>query len=117
MESGAVRERVNMLAALAARAAVQDRDFIANYVAEVLAARELLYQGLQKLKLYYYPSQANFVLFQAGERAIPVRDALRERGVLIRDRSYEIPGCVRVTVGNRAQIARFLRELEEVWTR
>ena len=108
---------VNMLAALAARAAVQDRDFIANYVAEVLAARELLYQGLQKLKLYYYPSQANFVLFQAGERAIPVRDALRERGVLIRDRSYEIPGCVRVTVGNRAQIARFLRELEEVWTR
>ena len=50
---------------------------------------------------------------QAGERAIPIRDALRERGVLVRDRSYEIPGCVRVTIGTRAQVERFLTELEE----
>ncbi len=44
------------------------------------------------------------MLFQAGERAIPIRDELRRRGVLVRDRSYEIPGCVRVTVGTREQI-------------
>jgi len=108
---------VNMLAALAARAAIQDREYIANYVTEVLAAREMVYQGLRKLGIPFYPSQANFVLFRAGDRAIPIRDALRERGVLIRDRSYEIPGCVRVTIGNRAQIERFLRELEALWTR
>ena len=82
---------------------------------EVLAARELLYVGLEKLGIPYYPSQANFVLFAAGARAIPVRDALRERGVLVRDRSYEIPGCVRVTVGTREQVRRFLAELEEIW--
>jgi histidinol-phosphate aminotransferase len=108
---------VNMLAALAARAAIQDRQYVANYVKEVLAARDLAYGGLRKLGIEFYPSQANFVLFRAGERAIPVRDALRDRGVLIRDRSYEIPGCVRVTIGTRAQIERFLRELEHLWTR
>ena len=54
------------------------------------------------------------MLFQAGDRAIPIRDALRERGVLVRDRSYEIPGCVRVTIGTRAQIERFLTELESL---
>ncbi len=108
---------VNMLAALAARAAIQDREFIANYVKEVLAAREMVYEGLRKLGIEFYPSQANFVLFRAGDRAIPIRDALRDRGVLIRDRSYEIPGCVRVTVGNRAQIERFLSELEALWIR
>ncbi len=108
---------VNMMAALAARAAVQDREYIANYVTEVLAARELAYNGFRKLGIPFFPSQANFVLFQAGERAIPIRDALRERGVLIRDRSYEIPGCVRVTIGNRAQIERFLSELESLWIR
>jgi histidinol-phosphate aminotransferase len=108
---------VNMLAALAARAAVQDREYIANYVTEVLAARELVYDGLRRLGIPFYPSQANFVLFRAGNRAIPIRDALREHGVLIRDRSYEIPGCVRVTIGNRAQIQRFLAELETLWTR
>jgi histidinol-phosphate aminotransferase len=37
--------------------------------------------------------------------------------VLVRDRSYEIAGCVRVTIGTRAQAARFLEELEKLWTR
>jgi len=108
---------VNMLAAIAARAAVEDREYVANYVAEVLAARTLAYEGLRKLGIKCFPSEANFILFQAGERAIPIRDALRERGVLVRDRSYEIPGCVRVTIGTRAQTGRFLEELERLWTR
>jgi histidinol-phosphate aminotransferase len=60
-------------------------------------------------------SQANFVLFQAGDRAVEIRDELRERGVLVRDRSYEIPGCVRVTVGTHDQVERFLNELKEIW--
>ena len=108
---------VNMLAAMAARAAVQDRDYVAAYVAEVLAAREMACQGLCRLGIPFFPSQANFVLFEAGERAIEIRDALRARGVLIRDRSYEIPGCLRVTIGTRGQIARFLEELGKLWTR
>jgi histidinol-phosphate aminotransferase len=108
---------VNMLAALAARVAVTDRDYVAHYVSEVLAARELVYEGLRKLGIPFFQSQANFVLFRAGDRAIPLRDALRERGVLIRDRSYELSGCVRVTIGSRAQIERFLTELETLWTR
>jgi len=108
---------VNMLAALAARAAVQDREYVANYVAEVLAAREMVNEGFRRLGIPFYASQANFVLFRAGDRAISIRDALRERGVLVRDRSYEIPGCVRVTIGNRSQIERFLGELETLWTR
>jgi histidinol-phosphate aminotransferase len=95
--------------------AVQDGAYVEKFVGEVLAARELLYVGLERLGIPYYASQANFVLFEAGARAIPVRDALCARGVLIRDRSYEIPGCVRVTVGTREQVSRFLQELESVW--
>jgi histidinol-phosphate aminotransferase len=82
-----------------------------------VAARERAYEGLRKLGIKFYQSQANFILFSAGDRAIPIRDALRDRGVLVRDRSYEIPGCVRVTIGTRAQIERFLAELEGLWTR
>ena len=106
---------VNALAAMAVRAAVQDRAYVAEYVREVLAARELLCDGFRKLGIRYYPSQANFVLFYAGDRAIALRDELRTRGVLVRDRSYEIEGCVRVTVGTREQIARFLSQLELLW--
>jgi len=108
---------VNVLALIAARAAVLDREYAANYVAEILAARDMACGGLRKLGIPFYPTHSNFVLFDAGERAIPIRDALRERGVLVRDRSYEIPGCVRLTIGTREQIARFLEEMAKLWTR
>ncbi|HEV1284644.1 MAG TPA: histidinol-phosphate transaminase [Bryobacteraceae bacterium] len=108
---------VNTMAALAARAAIRDRAYVESYVDEVLAARARAYEGLHKLGIKTFPSEANFILFHAGDRAIPIRDALRERGVLVRDRSYEIPGCVRVTIGTRQQIERFLEELQQLWIR
>jgi histidinol-phosphate aminotransferase len=106
---------VNSLAAMAARIAVQDTKFVEDYVTEVLAAREFLYVGLERLKIPYIESQANFVLGQVGDRAIPIRDELRERGILVRDRSYELPGYLRFTIGTRDQIERLLDELERIW--
>jgi len=108
---------VNALAVLAAQAAVEDTAHVEQYVAEVLAARELLCVGLEKLGIAYVPSSANFVLGQFGKRAIEVRDALRGQGILVRDRSYEAPGCVRITVGTREQTRRLLGALGEIWTR
>ena len=106
---------VNTLAILAAQAAIRDIAYIESYVAEVLAARELLCVGLEKLKITYVPSSANFLLIHAGTRAIEIRDYLRAQGILVRDRSYEVPGCVRITVGTREQTRRLLAALEEIW--
>lgn len=106
---------VNALAALAARAAIRDGEYVRRYVEEALAARELLCRELDRLGIPYYPSQANFVLVRAGDRSLEMRDRLREAGVLVRDRSYELPGCVRVTAGTREQVARFFEALDEVW--
>jgi histidinol-phosphate aminotransferase len=107
---------VNMLAALAAQEAVQDTVYVRNYVNEALAARDLLCQGLSKLNIPFIPSAANFVLANFGKRAIEVRDILRSHAVLVRDRSYEAPGCVRITVGTCAQSRRVLDELEAIWS-
>jgi histidinol-phosphate aminotransferase len=106
---------VNALAVAAAQAAVEDRGYVENYVAEVLAARELLCFGLERLGIEYIPSSANFVLGRFGSRALEVRDALRERAILVRDRSYEAAGCVRITVGTREQTRVLLAALEEIW--
>jgi histidinol-phosphate aminotransferase len=106
---------VNSLAVVAAQAAVEDTGYIQNYVAEVLAARELLCFGLEKLGVRYVPSSGNFVLGDFGRRALEVRDALHGQGILVRDRSYEAPGCVRITVGTREQTRRLLASLEEIW--
>lgn len=106
---------VNLLAAIAVRAAVEDTSYLNHYVHQSLKARDLLYQGFAARRIEAYPSQANFVLFRAGERSVAIRDALRERGVLVRDRSYEIAGCVRVTAGTPEQVGRFFEALDEVW--
>jgi histidinol-phosphate aminotransferase len=106
---------VNALAAVAARAAVEDTSHVRSYVAEVLRARDLLCAGLDELGIPYFPSRANFILMNVGRRAREIRDSLRERGILVRDRSYELDGCVRVTVGTCAEMARLLDELKELW--
>jgi len=106
---------VNALAAMAAVEAIKDGEYISRYVTEALAARELLVQGLQRLGIPYTPSEANFVLGHFGQRAIEVRDALRERAILVRDRSYEIPGGVRITVGSCEQTNQVLKELDRIW--
>jgi histidinol-phosphate aminotransferase len=106
---------VNMLAVLAAQAAIRDTAYIENYVAEVLASRELLCAGLERLRIAYVPSSANFVLIRAGARSIEICDRLRGRGILVRDRGYEAPGCVRITAGTREQTRRLLAALEEIW--
>ena len=106
---------VNMLAAVAAGVAIRDTEYISNYVGEVLAARDLLYAELRKLRIPFYSSEGNFVLVRFGERAAEVCQKLRANGTLVRDRSYELPGCVRVTVGTREQTQQFLTELERIW--
>ena len=106
---------VNTLAAMAAAEAVKDADYISRYVTEALASRDLLCQGLQRLGIPYTPSSANFVLGHFGGRAIEVRDALRDRAILVRDRSYEIPGGVRITVGTHEQTQQVLSELDRIW--
>ena len=77
--------------------------------------RELLRAGLEKLGIAQAPSSANFILGYFGDRAIEVRDALRDRAILVRDRSYEIPGGVRITAGTREQAKAVLDELERIW--
>jgi len=106
---------VNTLAALAAEAAVQDTEYANNYATEALAAREMLRAGLEKLGIDQAPSAANFILGYFGDRAIEVRDALRDKAILVRDRSYEIPGGVRITAGTRTQAQQVLAELERIW--
>ncbi len=108
---------VNSLAVVAAQAAVEDTDYVKNYVAEVLAAREVLCLGLERLGIAYVPSSANFVLGRFGCRAAEVCGALRGQGILVRDRSYEAEGAVRITVGMREQTRRLVAALEEIWKR
>ena len=61
-----------------------------------------------------YPSQSNFVLFRPPGDAKAVWQALLDRGVLIRDFTTTVPGCLRVNAGTPDETTAFLEALQAV---
>jgi histidinol-phosphate aminotransferase len=55
-----------------------------------------------------FPSDANFVLFRPARPATDVWKGLLDRGVLVRDMSDVVPGCLRVTAGTPEEVDQFL---------
>jgi len=106
---------VNAVALACLPEALADQDYVRQYVAEVRQGRERLEQELRSLKLRFWPSQANFVLVRIGERHDAFVRAMRERGILVRDRSRDpgCDGCVRISVGSNPQTERLIAALRE----
>ncbi len=106
---------VSALAQVAALAALEDLPSMRAWVAEVRRARAVLVRELRARGASVVPSPANFVLLRAERPAALVR-ALHRRGVHVRDRSA-LPGLgpyVRVTVGSRDDVRRFLQAFDRV---
>ena len=103
--------------------ALEDRDYLNWYIAEVHAGRDRVTQALTEMNVRFWGSHANFVLFEIGPRHKELVSRMRERGVLLRDRSAD-PGCdgyVRITVGVRDHVTRGIEALratlkEMQWT-
>jgi histidinol-phosphate aminotransferase len=117
MRKGQSPYSVNTLGIACAEAAIEDQDYISTYVAEVLEARTHLLAALDRLGIPYFPTVANFVLTEMGYRAAEVVAKMRERGILVRNRSSERAGAVRFTVGTLAQTERLIGALEEILAR
>jgi histidinol-phosphate aminotransferase len=92
---------VNAVALAVLPEVLQDQEYIGRYVVQVVGSREKLQQELGALGLHYWPSHANFVLVRIGSAHADFVRALRDRGILVRDRSSDpgCEGCVRLTVG------------------
>ncbi|HJP66686.1 MAG TPA: aminotransferase class I/II-fold pyridoxal phosphate-dependent enzyme, partial [Actinomycetota bacterium] len=77
--------------------------------------RDRLVKGLAALEgVVALPSDANFVLFRPPRPADEVWQGLVDRGVLVRNLSAVVPGCLRVTAGTPTEVDSFLESLEEV---
>lgn len=106
---------VNSVALACLTAALDDEEYLRWYTGEVLAARSLFESALQRLSVPYWPSHANFVLVNIGPKHRDFVQAMRPRGVLVRDRSADpdCDGCVRITIGTREQTRQGIAALEE----
>jgi len=85
-------------------------------IAEIKVERESLRSNLEILKTVQkiYPSEANFLLTQF-EDPQAVYQYLKNRGIIVRDRSREpgCSGCLRLTVGTSAENKLLMETLQE----
>lgn len=107
---------VNAVALAVLPDALGHRDYVDQYAAEVCRNRDLLKYELGTLGLHYWPSHANFVLVRIGDAHATFVDALRARGILVRDRNSDpgCAGCVRLTVGSDYHTRALVSALHEV---
>jgi len=100
---------VNRLAQVAAVAALDDKEHLERTRALVLAERSRLRAALERRGAFAPLSQANFLLVKAGEAATPIRQALLQAGILVRNGAgVGFPGHLRIAIGTPEQNDRLL---------
>lgn len=109
---------VNSVALACLPDALADESYVRRYVDEVRDGRGRLERELQAWNIRYWPSHANFVLMHIGDaKSAKFISAMRSRGILVRDRSSDpgCEGCVRITLGSKAQTDQLLTALREAF--
>lgn len=104
------------LAQAAATAAIKDKEHLKRTRENNQKEKKYLYKNLEKLALFYIPTQANFICFDLKRNAERVCQRLEQEGVIIRDMSaFNLPGSfARVTIGTHQENAFFIRKLKKI---
>jgi histidinol-phosphate aminotransferase len=108
---------LNTAAQAAAAEAIRHQDEVERRVAQTLALRLSLEDGVRQLGLWLAESDANFLWIRLPEDAVEadVVKGLADRGVLVRaGRSLGREGALRVTVGSEPENERFVAALGEL---
>ena len=105
---------VNGVALTCLPAALEDETYLNWYVDQVKTGRDRMSAGLRELGVPFFESHANFILMRIGPKHAELVHAMREQGVLLRDRSTDpgCDGCVRVTIGIEEHVTRCLAALK-----
>jgi len=105
---------VSLVAEVAGRAALSDTAFKQATLTHSIKEKSYFYRKLDKLKLRYVRSHANFILIDTGFDVNDIFDRLLSRGVIVRPaKDYKLPTCIRVTLGSHEENVRFFQALEE----
>jgi histidinol-phosphate aminotransferase len=94
--------------------ALDHRDDALDILDRIREQRDRISKELPTLGVEAFPSDANFVLFRPPKPAREVFDELLMRGVLVRDFTDLIDGCLRVSAGTADEVDLFMSSLDEV---
>jgi histidinol-phosphate aminotransferase len=103
---------LSALSQAAGEIAVKHATATMSVIEEIVAERERLAKEMERIPdVQVFPSAANFLLFRTSWDGAKLWRALADAGVLVRDFSSTIPGCLRVTIGTADQNLTFVETL------
>jgi histidinol-phosphate aminotransferase len=106
---------VHRLAQVAAVAALDDEDHAIRSIQSVYEGRKYLYKELNRVGLFYVPSQANFIFIDFEKDSEEVFRALLREGIIIRPgKVWGFPTFARVTIGRMEDNQRFVKALKKI---
>lgn len=106
---------VNTLAQEAALAALDDTAFIRKAQKVVSEGKKYLSIELDRLKINYIPSAANFILIDLKQGGLKIFHKLLREGVIVRDMcQYNLKNFIRVTIGTEKENKKFIVALKKV---
>jgi len=107
---------VNYIAVNAAIAAIDDSNYVNEYVEQIEKSKKILYKYLENQKIEFIKSDTNFVLIKFGDQKESVFEGLKNTNILVRDVSKQpmLNGFLRVNVGTVEQTNLFVKELDKI---
>ncbi len=109
---------VGNLGQAGALAALEDNDFIKRSLETNSAGKRYMYAELQRLRLSFYPTEANFLCIQLTASAEIAFEVLQYHGVTVRALgSFGLPHALRITVGTAEQNQMVVAGLEDLQRR
>jgi histidinol-phosphate aminotransferase len=104
---------INTLSMEAGIAALGDYEHIEATVELIEKEKAWLYQELKRLRLSFWPSHANYILFRSPYESRHLAAGMLESGVMVRTGEvFGAPDCIRVTIGTRAANGAFINILK-----
>ena len=106
---------VHRLAQVAAVAALNDEDHAIRSIQFVYEGRRYLYKELDRMGLFYVPSEANFIFIDFEKDSGEIFRALLKEGIIIRPgKVWGYPTFARLTIGRMEDNRRFIKALQKV---
>ena len=106
------RWSVSVPAQAAGLAALNEEDHVKKSVGYINAEKGYLYRQFDELKIKYFVSDANFILFKSK---LPLYDILLEKGILLRDcTSFGLKGFYRIAVRTHSENEKLIKELKSI---
>jgi len=104
---------VNLLAQMAAEAALADEEHAEKTASLNETGKRYLSAELSRVGLSFVPSEANFILVHCGPRAPGVMEGLLQQGIVVRGMAgYGLEEYIRVSIGLPEENKRFIKALE-----